>query len=68
MLHKWEIETKKITLLLSDKKEDVTRSSKNIPNIHVHLATDATTYDLLNNDIVLVEKSALDKLQEVFKS
>ena len=68
LLQKWELEKKKITLLLSEKKENVARSSRNIPNVNVYLATDASTYDLLNSEILLLEKSALDKLQEVFKS
>ena len=68
ILQKMELERKKITLLLSEKKEDVIRSSRNLPNISVCLATDASTYDLLDNEILMLEKSAIDRLQEVFKS
>ena len=68
ILQKLELERKKITLLLSDNKEDVIRSSRNLPNISVCLAKDASTYDLLDNEILMLEKSAIDRLQEVFKS
>jgi len=68
ILKKLELESKKITLLLSDKKDDVIRSSQNLPNVSVCLAKDASTYDLINNEILLLEKSSVDRLQEVFKS
>lgn len=68
LLKKWEIEKKKITLLLSNAREDVLRSSSNLPNVGVCLAKDASTYDLLDNEILLLEKSALEKLLEVFKA
>jgi len=68
LLKKWEIEKKKITLLLSSNHQDVLRSSRNLPNVGVCLAQNASTYDLLDNEVLLLEKSALGKLQEVFKS
>lgn len=68
LLQKWEIESKKITLLLGDKKEDVIRSSRNVPNVRVRLVKDASTYDLLDNELLLLEQSAVEKLGEVFKS
>ena len=67
LLKKWEIENKKITLLLSEKKQDVFRSSRNLPNVSVHIVQHASTYDLLDNEILLIEQSAIEKLQEVFK-
>lgn len=68
ILKKLEFESKKITLLLSDKKDDVIRSSRNLPNVSVCLAKDASTYDLIDNEILLLEKSSIDRLLEVFKS
>ncbi len=68
LLQKWELSGKKITVLLSDVKHDVIRSGRNIPNVQFCLARDASTYDLLDNEVLLLEKSAIDKLQEVLKS
>jgi large subunit ribosomal protein L4 len=68
ILKKLELESKKITLLLSDKKDDVIRSSRNLANVSVCMAKDASTYDLLNNEVLLLEKSSVDRLHEVFKS
>jgi large subunit ribosomal protein L4 len=68
LLKKWELEGRKITLLLSDIREDVVRSGRNLPNVKIRLARDASTYDLLNNEVLLLEQSALEKLQEVFPS
>jgi len=68
LLQKWELDNKKITLLLSEIKQDVIRSGRNLPNLKIRLAKDASTYDLLDNEVLLLEQSALDKLQEVFKS
>jgi len=68
LLEKWDLSSKKITLLLSGAKEDVIRSGRNLPNLRIRLAQNASTYDLLDNEVLLLEQSALDKLQEVFKS
>lgn len=68
LLKKWEVENKKITLLLSDNKEDVIRSGRNLKNVSVCLAKDASIFELLNNEILMIEKSAVKILSEVFKS
>ncbi len=66
LLKSWDIESKKITVLLSENKKNVWLSGRNIPNVSICLATNASTYDLLDNEILLVENDAIKKLQEVF--
>ncbi|HHM24374.1 MAG TPA: 50S ribosomal protein L4 [Bacteroidetes bacterium] len=68
LLNKWELSGKKITLLLGAVKQDVIRSGRNLPNLQIRLAKDASTYDLLDNEVLLLEQSALETLQEVLKS
>lgn len=68
LLSKWELSGKKITLLLGAVKQDVIRSGRNLPNLQIRLAKDASTYDLLDNEVLLLEQSALETLQEVLKS
>lgn len=61
----WELDGKKITLLLSEKKENVLLSGRNIPKVTICLAANASSYDLLDNEVLLLEKSAIKKLEEV---
>lgn len=61
----WDVEAKKITVLLSEKKENVILSGRNLPNVSICIAANASSYDLLDNEVLLVEKGAIEKLQEV---
>lgn len=57
------------TLLLTPKSEpNVARSGRNIPSLHVLEADKASTYELLNNGMLLIQKSAVEVLQNTFKN
>lgn len=66
LLKSWEVESKKITILLSEQKKNVFLSARNIPNVSICIAANASTYDLLDNEVLLMEKDAIKKLKEVF--
>ena len=65
LLKSWELESKKVTFLLSEDNRNVLLSARNIPNVSMRLAVNASTYDLLDNEVILMEKDAIKKLQEV---
>jgi large subunit ribosomal protein L4 len=57
------------TLLLVPKSDpNVTRSGRNIPKFDVQTADKASTYDLVNNQVLLIQKSAVEVLQNTFKN
>lgn len=58
------LEGKKVTILVSSYSDNVFLAARNIPNIYVVEATSASTYDLLDCEILLAEKAGLALLNE----
>jgi len=58
----------KTLLLVSDKNENVYKSGRNIEKLNVMISDKAATYDLLNNKLILMQKSALNKICESLSS
>jgi len=57
------------TLLLMPKSDrNVVRSGRNIPRLNVLEADKASTYHLVNNQVLLIQKSAVEVLQNTFKN
>ena len=52
----------KTLLLLPEKSDFVYKSGRNISNLNVLISDKAATYDLLNNKILLIQKSAVENL------
>jgi large subunit ribosomal protein L4 len=57
-----KLDSTKTLLLVSEKNEALYRSGRNIPKLNVLISDQAATYDLLNNKMLLIQKSAVDKL------
>jgi large subunit ribosomal protein L4 len=55
---------KKLTILVSAENEKVFLAARNIPNIYVIEATSASTYDLLDCEVLLFEKAGLALLND----
>ncbi|MBT3478830.1 MAG: 50S ribosomal protein L4 [Candidatus Marinimicrobia bacterium] len=64
LLSALSLEGKKICVLVSSYNENVFLSARNLPNIYVTEATSASTYDLLDCEILLIEKAGLSMLNE----
>lgn len=62
ILNDLNIADKKVTVLLGDSKTNVFLSGRNIRNIAILEAKDASTYDLIDCDVILTEKSGVDVL------
>jgi large subunit ribosomal protein L4 len=57
------------TLLLVPKSDpNVVKSGRNLPGLAVAEAGKASTYELVNNQVLLLQKSALEVLQNTFKN
>jgi len=57
-----KLESKKTLFLLSDKNDNLYKSGRNIENLNVMISDKAATYDLINNKMILMQKSAVDNL------
>jgi large subunit ribosomal protein L4 len=62
ILRNLKIDDKKTLMLLADDNENVYKSGRNITKVNLMRANDASTYDLLNNQILLIQKSAFEPL------
>lgn len=58
------LQEKKVLMLLPKGDKNVTLASRNMPKVFVNQALVASVYELVNNDVVLFQKSALNALQE----
>jgi large subunit ribosomal protein L4 len=61
-----QVDKKKVLLLTSKTDLNVLKSGKNIPTLHVLEAAKASTYDILNNNVVVVFKSSVDVIHKTF--
>jgi large subunit ribosomal protein L4 len=62
ILKNLKIENKKILMLLADGNENVYKSGRNVAKVNLRNAKDVGTYDLVNNQMILIQKSALETL------
>jgi large subunit ribosomal protein L4 len=56
---------KKVLLLTGDYKPEVYKSGRNIPKVQILEAAKATTYDLLNNQVLVMQKSAVNVIENI---
>jgi large subunit ribosomal protein L4 len=57
---------KKTLVLTSGTQENVYKSGRNIEKVYIREAEKASAYDLLNSQVVLLQKGAVDKLESTF--
>ena len=55
---------KKTLLLTTKNEESIYKSGRNIPRINVREADKASTYDILDTQVLLIQKSAVEVLQK----
>jgi large subunit ribosomal protein L4 len=63
-----QLERSKTLLLMPRSDGNVVKSGRNIPGLYVKEADKASTYDLVNNITLLLQKSAVEVLQNTFKN
>ena len=66
MLDALKITGKKTLLLTGEHQETVYKSGRNIDKVNIMEAQKVSTYDVLNHQVLLLQKSAVDKLVSVF--
>jgi len=65
ILKNLKINEKKVLLLTTGHDSTTLRAGNNIPNLMIRQATDASTYDILNCNVLLIQQNALEKISEV---
>ncbi len=63
-----QLDVSKTLLLVPKGDANVVRSGRNLPRLHVLVADKASTYDLVNNQVLLLQKSAVEVLHNTFKN
>jgi large subunit ribosomal protein L4 len=57
-----KLDDKKTLFLLGGKNDNLYKSGRNIYNFNVMISDKAATYDLVNNKVLLLQKSAVDNI------
>ena len=65
ILKNLNIQDKKVMLLTTEYDADIVRAGRNIPNLIIRQASDTSTYDILNCEMLLIQQNALEKITEV---
>ncbi len=68
ILNALKIAGKKVLLLTNTNDLNILKSGRNIPKVKVLEASKASTYDLLNNQILLLQKSAVKVIENTFSA
>lgn len=63
MLAAFKLDSTKVLLITAQTDEKVYLSARNIPGVHVIEATKPNTYDIMNANVVLIQKSAIPVLE-----
>lgn len=66
LLKALQVNQKKVLLLTSATDLNVLKSGRNIPTLNVLEAAKASTYDILNNNVVVLTKSSIDVINKTF--
>jgi len=65
VLKKLDIDQKKITLLVTGQDENLDKASRNLSNVYLVDAAKVSTYDLIDCEILVVDKASMAVLTEI---
>ncbi len=66
MLESLNIAGKKVLLLTTNFNENIFKSGRNIPKVKVLEANKASTYDILNNQVLVIQMGAVKVIEDTF--
>jgi large subunit ribosomal protein L4 len=67
ILDSLNINGKKILILTGKHDNNVYKSGRNIPKVNILEAGKASTYDIVNNQLLILQKSAVDEIYKTFE-
>ena len=59
-----ELHERTVLLLVSESDRNLVLAARNLPGCRTLLATNVSVYDIINSDVVVIEKDAIGPLQE----
>jgi large subunit ribosomal protein L4 len=65
ILKSLNLDGKKVLLLTDETRTNLYKSGRNIPKVNVLEANKASTYDLVNNQILMIQASAVKKIEDI---
>ncbi|MEW6060744.1 MAG: 50S ribosomal protein L4 [Bacteroidota bacterium] len=66
ILNALQVSKKKVLLLTPSADVNIVKSGRNIPTLNILEAAKASTYDILNNNVVVMTKSSVDVINKTF--
>lgn len=66
ILQALDAEDKKVLLLTGERNEIVYKSGRNIKKANILEASKASTYDIVNNQLLILQRSAVDAIKKTF--
>ncbi len=66
VLNKLGLQGQKVAVLMPGTDRNVVLSGRNIPKMNIELANQATTYDLLNADKLLITEGGVEQIHDLF--
>lgn len=66
LLKALQVNQKKVLLLTASTETNILKSGRNVPTLNVLEAAKASTYDILNNNVVVLTKSSVDVINKTF--
>lgn len=67
ILDKLGLAGKKLTILVSEIEENLYLAARNIPNVYVVPAERASTYEIMDCEVLVIEKSSVKSINEALK-
>jgi large subunit ribosomal protein L4 len=61
-----KISGKKVLVLTGSYNETIYKAGRNIPKVNILEAANASTYDILNNQVLVLQKSAVESIKKTF--
>ena len=61
-----KISGKKVLVLIGSYNETIYKAGRNIPKVNILEAANASTYDILNNQVLVLQKSAVESIKKTF--
>lgn len=61
-----KLENRKTVLMVPEKNDVILKSGRNIPGLQIIEASRISTYDIMNNHVLLLQKSAVQSLENTF--
>ena len=61
----FKVEGKKVLLVLADKNNNVYLSMRNVPDAKLMTASDINTYAVLNNNVLILDKSSVKVINNI---